>query len=303
MGVETSGRGFPNRSVSRPDWYYALDGEQKGPVSAEDFERLVEAGVVTPATRVWSEGMADWQTLAEVRPTKPAAAPLPPPVYSTGASDSSRCALCGVAVTAEDSVRLDGRLVCAACKPRAVQMLREGVTAVSGGAEEIRQAHLSHESSIRAVGTLYLLGGALLTLSCVLGLTAMLMAVATTGGGGPKVASLVGFVGTFVYAALAVLMFWLGRGLRRLNPSVRIVAAVFAGIGLIGFPIGTLINAYILWLLLSKKGKTVFSEDYRRILAETPHINQRTPWWAWVLLALMIAGVAVLGVFGLGWGA
>lgn len=290
MGVETLGGQFANRPVSRPDWYYALDGEQKGPVSAEDFERLVEADVVKPTTRVWSEGMADWQTLVEVRPAKPAAAPPP------HASDSSRCGLCGVAVTAEDSVRLDGRLVCAACKSRAVQMLREGVPAVSGGAEQIRQAHLSHESSIRAVGMLYLLGGALLTLSCVLGLTAMLMAVVATGGGGPKVASLLGFVGTFVYAALAVLMFWLGRGLRRLNPSVRIVAAVIAGIGLIGFPIGTLINAYVLWLLLSAKGKTVFSEDYRRIVAETPHLRYRTPWWVWVLLALVVSSVVLLGL-------
>lgn len=298
MGVETPAVRFPNRAVSRPDWYYAVDGEQKGPVTAEDFERLVEAGVVTAATRVWSEGMADWQTLAELRPPTPAPAPLttPPPI----ADESSRCALCSIGVTAEDSVQLDGRLVCAACKPRAVQMLREGVQAVSGSAEEIRRTHLRHEASVRAVGTLYLLGGGLLAISCAAGMTAMLMALGATGGGGSGVASAIGLIATLVYAALAVLMFWLGRGLRRLSPSVRIVAAVLSGIGLIGFPVGTLINGYILWLLLSAKGKTVFSADYRRIIAETPHIQYRTPWWAWLLLALVIGGVVVLGVFALG---
>ncbi len=283
--------------MSSPDWYYALDGEQKGPVTSEDFERLVEAGLVTPATRVWSEGMANWQTLAEVRPAKAADAPLPPPTPPTHANDSSRCGLCGVAVTAEDSVRLDGRLVCAACKPRAVQMLREGVPVASNWAEETRKTHLRHEASVRSVGRLYLLGAAVLMFFSVSGLVMMVrLSPLAAGRAGPVHLRGVAFTGGF--ALLAALMFWVGRGVRRLNPSVRTVAAILAGIGLIGFPIGTLINAYVLWLLLSAKGKTVFSEEYRRIVAETPHLRYRTPWWVWVLVAVaVLVGVLAVGVW------
>lgn len=293
MGVETLGGQFANRPVSRPDWYYALDGEQKGPVSAEDFERLVEAGVVTPATRVWSEGMADWQTLAKVRPTNPAAAPLPSPVSSTGASDSSRCGLCGVAVTAEDSVRLDGRVVCAACKQRAAQMLKEGGKPVNPQAEQIRREHLKHEASIRLVGTLYVLIASLLSVSGFLNPIVLLVRIAAgaanTAGG--EVGSAAAFAA--ISLGLAAMLFGIGVGLRRLNPSARNIAGALSRVGLIGFPIGTLINGYILWLFRSEKGRRVFSEEYRQIRAETPHIRCRTPVWFWVLVALLVGGVAL----------
>ncbi len=299
MGVESSDRGFPNRPVSKPEWYYALDGERKGPVSGEDFERLVEAGVVTPSTRVWCEGMAAWQPLAQVRPVVPAAPPVapvtPPPVMP----NPDRCGLCGVEVTAEDSVRLDGRLVCARCKPRAVQMLREGVQAASGPAEETRRAYLHHEASIRSVGLVNLVGAGILTLFILFGVVSMVAVFFVAGTRVANMASVVSLGFTAIYVALAALMFWLGRGLRRLNPSVRIPSAVMAGIGLIGFPIGTLINAYILWLLLSAKGRMVFSEEYRRVVAETPHIRYRTAWWVWLLLALLVAGFVAFLTIGL----
>ncbi|MBI3876939.1 MAG: DUF4339 domain-containing protein [Verrucomicrobia bacterium] len=43
------------------DWYYAESGQQKGPVSDEQFQNLVRDGVVKPDTLVWHEGMANWQ--------------------------------------------------------------------------------------------------------------------------------------------------------------------------------------------------------------------------------------------------
>ncbi len=62
-------------------WYYAVGGEQRGPVSREDLGRLAISGAVTPQTLVWREGMANWLaagTLAGLlTPSNPAAsAPL-----------------------------------------------------------------------------------------------------------------------------------------------------------------------------------------------------------------------------------
>lgn len=48
-------------------WYYAHNGEQRGPVDENEFRMLQQTGVVKASTLVWQEGMADWLTLAEVQ--------------------------------------------------------------------------------------------------------------------------------------------------------------------------------------------------------------------------------------------
>lgn len=57
------------------DWYYAVDNQRMGPVSEEEFQRLVAQGVVTPETLVWQSGLTDWQPYGQLQP----AAPPPPP--------------------------------------------------------------------------------------------------------------------------------------------------------------------------------------------------------------------------------
>jgi uncharacterized RDD family membrane protein YckC len=66
------------------EWYYANEGQRQGPITAEDFARLVAAGTVRADTLVWRAGMAAWQTWAEVAPTVqlPSVGQLPPPLTS-----------------------------------------------------------------------------------------------------------------------------------------------------------------------------------------------------------------------------
>jgi uncharacterized membrane protein YhaH (DUF805 family) len=42
------------------DWYYAVEGTSNGPVTAEEFERLIAVGTIRSDTLVWQEGMEDW---------------------------------------------------------------------------------------------------------------------------------------------------------------------------------------------------------------------------------------------------
>lgn len=49
------------------EWFYAVNQEQKGPVSFDQLKALVQSGVVTASSLVWREGMAEW-TPAEVVP-------------------------------------------------------------------------------------------------------------------------------------------------------------------------------------------------------------------------------------------
>ncbi|HTI72090.1 MAG TPA: DUF4339 domain-containing protein [Candidatus Limnocylindria bacterium] len=60
-------------------WFYAVQGQQHGPVSVEELRRLVEQGVVRNETLVWQVGMPSWQPFATVRqvvfPLEPASVP------------------------------------------------------------------------------------------------------------------------------------------------------------------------------------------------------------------------------------
>lgn len=49
------------------NWYYAVGGQRNGPFGRDEFIRIVGTGVVTDATLVWREGMAEWRPFAEVK--------------------------------------------------------------------------------------------------------------------------------------------------------------------------------------------------------------------------------------------
>ncbi|MEJ1963822.1 MAG: hypothetical protein WDO56_20595 [Gammaproteobacteria bacterium] len=93
-----------------------------------------------------------------------------------------------------------------------------------------------------------------------------------------------------------MLSIFVGRGLRKLRPWARITTLVLSGIGLLGFPVGTLINGYILYLLLAKKGKRIFEDDYPAIVAATPDVKHRTSVVTWIalgILVLLLVGIVV----------
>lgn len=46
-------------------WYYEENGEAKGPLSREEMRDLVQAGSVTPQTRVWTRSLNRWAPAAE----------------------------------------------------------------------------------------------------------------------------------------------------------------------------------------------------------------------------------------------
>ena len=63
------------------EWYYSnANGEQCGPHTEADLEKLVADKTVNANTLVWSDGMADWRPARDtaLRPKFPAS--LPPPI-------------------------------------------------------------------------------------------------------------------------------------------------------------------------------------------------------------------------------
>jgi hypothetical protein len=254
------------------DWYYALGGDRKGPIGEEELQRLAHQGIVTSQTPVWREGMADWQ---------PYGGGAPPLLTGTPIGGIVVCAGCGRSLPGSEVILLDGSYYCATCKPLVVQRLREGETSNSA-AEAMRNEYLRHEASVKSIGVLYYLGGAALMLAGIVGMFAGGSAVGGFGGG---------LLGAFLFL-LGGGQFWVGTGLRRLRSWARVPTGILSGLGLLGFPFGTIINAYILYLIFSKKGTTVFSDEYHAVIEQTPHIKYRTSIIVWVLLGLVLVLIA-----------
>ena len=65
-----------------------------------------------------------------------------------------------------------------------------------------------------------------------------------------------------------------GTGLARLSPWAKTPACLLLVVGMVVVPpVGTLIGAYILDLLITEKGRVVFSTKYREVVRQTPHIR------------------------------
>lgn len=257
-------------------WHYAIGAERKGPVTEAQLDGLVAQGEVRPDTLVWRDGMADWKPLAEARP---AAVTGQPPVLSSVA-----CSGCRGVFTPDNVVSLAGSFYCAACKPTAIQRLQEGVASPFGDADAVRNEHLKHEASIQSIGSLYYVGGAAVVFASL----ALFVAGLGADRNGPE--SSVGMLlGGGFLGFLGAIQLWTAHGLRRLKPTARVPATLLSCLGLLGFPVGTLINGYILYLLHSKKGRTVMTVEYAQVIAQTPHIKYKTSIIVWIFLGLVVA--------------
>jgi hypothetical protein len=152
---------------------------------------------------------------------------------------------------------------------------------VENEVERARRQYLSHEASVRSIGTLYYIGYMLTGVGPL-----FLLPIAITGGGLGLLA-----VG-LAYLVMAVVFFFVGRELDKLSTWVRWPVGILSGIGLLGVPIGTVINLWILYLVFCRKGRVVFSPEYREVIRQTPHIRYRTSWPLIVLAVVLVASLA-----------
>lgn len=148
-------------------------------------------------------------------------------------------------------------------------------------AHTIRREHIKHEASVKSIGILYYLAVFFFGLAAVSGFS----------GPGSSEAKTIGI--SIALCFLAILYAVTGHAIRRLKPWARVVGIVLSAIGLLGFPLGTLINAYILYLVASKKGAMVFSPEYKAVIAATPDVKYKTSKVVWIIL-----GVVLLFIFG-----
>lgn len=159
--------------------------------------------------------------------------------------------------------------------PRAATLIEESSPTA------VRRAHIGHETSVKAIGGLYALLGGLLLLPVFIG---MLETLTRASRGNDF-----GMLGLIMLTGAGILV--LGASVRRLRPWARIAMAVVSGLLAavtvlsIVFPF---LNLYVLWLMLSARGRMVFSPAYQQIIALTPEVTPRTSVVTWVLFCLMM---------------
>ena len=90
------------------NWYYALNGQQLGPVSEQQLSQLIASGTLNSSTLAWREGMGDWQPIGVACPS-------------------------ALGLAQADAPQIGGVAVPVAQKDILVQQMREGVANVLPG--------------------------------------------------------------------------------------------------------------------------------------------------------------------------
>ncbi len=158
---------------------------------------------------------------------------------------------------------------------------------------EIRQKHIGHENAMKTLGVMHLIGGAALLLGCA-GVVFDGFDFASLSGDGDSVVE-----GVAIFVVVLLLggsSAHLGTKLRKLHPSAWQPARTLSMLGLLAFPIGTMISAANLGYLNSDKGKFVFTDEYARVIEMTPTVKAKTSGLVKVLLALVLL---IFGFFAL----
>jgi hypothetical protein len=185
-------------------------------------------------------------------------------------------------------------------------------------AEKIRRTYLNHEASVRAIGSLNILGAIIFGVAMVAISVAYFQNGKAAGVGASSQDMGFLIVMAIVLTVLAGLNLAVGIGLRRLQPWARWVDSAMIGLGLVlsigsllmvamvggnvGISLGQtvvqqIIPVYVFYLLLSKKGSMVFSPEYHEIIKMMPHVKYSMSCVVKGLLYVFLAfiGLAVIG--------
>ncbi|HRO00810.1 MAG TPA: DUF4339 domain-containing protein [Nitrobacter sp.] len=75
---------MPNRQ-----WFFASGNTQQGPYSEDQLRDFIARGAVRADTRVWTEGMSDWQRAGDIPGLLSGGSAAPPPVTQASARESA----------------------------------------------------------------------------------------------------------------------------------------------------------------------------------------------------------------------
>jgi hypothetical protein len=235
-------------------WFYLQKDERHGPIEESEFLALIERGVIASDTFVWRRGMQNWEKCQDTLARDPVANP--------GDPGPARCIECGRHFSPAQLIQFPFGTVCEACKPMIVRRIGEGILPTHS--ELVRQENFKFEQSVRSIGVLYLLAGTLFIVGAIAAL---------------NILGLGGIVWVIPSLIVGGGLIWLSNLLQSLDPLGQKPALIISIIGMLLFPIGTVLGGYALVLLLCKRGRYIYSDEYRQIISDTPEIKNQMKRW------------------------
>lgn len=206
------------------------------------------------------------------------------------AADAIICTSCGY--NAETGKAMESAMVSAQPPPPPGSKKRKKKGKVNTGSKQdvrIREDNVQHERSLRGAAALFLFAGGLYF---VVGLTMMFADFKPRDleeGINPQGIRAVGFI----VGALGFLILVVGIGVRTLRPWSRIPFIVLNVLNLLSFPVGTFISCYCIYLSAGVTGNYILSDEYREIVKRTPGVKAKTSIFVWIVLFLIVGGVAL----------
>lgn len=184
------------------NYHYVANGQQTGPVSEEQLATMHANGVITGETLVWCEGMPQWAPYSTI--TKGAGTAASVPMDPAG---GSKCSICHGTFPPDQTIQYGTMAVCAGCKPRFLQGLREG--AITGGLE------------FATVGARF---GAKFIDNILLYVVNLALGVAAGTSNDPQAAIIMTAVGMVLGVAYQVILLgWRGQTLGKMATGVKVV--------------------------------------------------------------------------------
>lgn len=81
-GTRKLGQLMSDTTTSDEAWFYAQDGERKGPVPTDKLRELLATQIIDGETPVWRKGLADWQPLRTTE-IETQLKDIPPPIAAS----------------------------------------------------------------------------------------------------------------------------------------------------------------------------------------------------------------------------
>ncbi len=130
--------------------------------------------------------------------------------------------------------------------------------------ESIRRKYINHETNIKSIGSLFVL----------FSIVIFIVALVTESVASPRAASFSPLYIAF-WTTLATAQLIAAFGLYRFQSWARMLAIPISIVWLAGIGLGTLLGLFFLYLLLSRKGAYVFSDEYKSIRKATPQVKYK----------------------------
>lgn len=202
----------------------------------------------------------------------------------------------------DGSPRNAPKLVESKLNPYAPSSIESSSASEPMSSESVRCEHLPHEESIKSVGSLMIAGGVICGVLLVVTTFVAPFELAENVDGIWNQVPMRYVSMMLIYGCLGSVSIYCGRGLRNFTRGGRVIATIFCLFLQFVPVVGNFAGIYGLYLLHGKKGRFIFSDDYRRIIAETPEIRYKSSFivnaFASLLLIVFIGQIALLLLFG-----